>query len=87
MRYNPQTDNARAIEEIADECRTAIQRQERIRRDDFELLHLYTASLGNRHPRSFYRYLEMVTAMHVAEAMGDFPEYRRLRSCLLTGLL
>jgi hypothetical protein len=88
MRYNPTTDQARNIDEIAAECKSAIQgpTPRATGKSDFELLHLYTRGLKNHHPRHFYAWLQAQTAMHVAEAMGNFSEYRRLRASIIAGL-
>ena len=88
MRYNPATDQARSIDEIAAECKAAIQGPAPVvsGKADCELLHLYSKGLKNRHPRHFFAYLEVVTSMRIAEAMNDFSEYRRLRACLIAGL-
>lgn len=88
MRYNPTTDQARGIDEIAAECKAAITGipTEAIGRTDCDLLHSYTACLKSRHPRQFFAHLEAMAALRVAEAMGNFAEMRRLRACVISGL-
>lgn len=89
MRYNPATDNARTIDQIAAECKAAITAPvatEAPGRIDCDLLNAYTKGLSSYHPRHFYAHLEAVVAMNVAEAMGNFSEYRRLRAAVIDGL-
>ena len=90
MRYNPATDNARDIDAIAAECRAATLAQPQPREHrttNASLLAAYSNSLraGGSVSRHFYEFLQLVTAMDVAEAMGNSAERRRLQAQLLAG--
>lgn len=92
MRYNPATDNARNIDTIAAECRAATLAQPQPQPQEYRvtnssLLATYTDSLraGHQVSRHFYEFLQLITAMDVAEAMGNMTERRRLQAQLLAG--
>lgn len=85
MRYNPATDRARSIDSIAAECRAAISRP--VEPPNWGLLlRLAGEREGLPTQRSYLTMLEISHAMAVAKAFGDHAEWRRLQSCLLTGL-
>ena len=85
MRYNPSTDRAVDINDIAAQCHDAIVKPSPILHKRNALLELYTQRLrdGQHVPRSLYEDLCHVHSIRVAEAMGNFKRARALRAAFL----
>ena len=88
MRYNPSTDKARKIEDIAAEGAAAIKPKTFKVLTYCNLWQLYQEGLNVGCPENvrYGNFLQIGVAMEVAQAMGNTAEYHRRRSELLTGL-